>query len=41
MKILTTIGFVLLMSMTGLAQNPGLPTGTRSPPVSRQQLGSR
>jgi hypothetical protein len=27
MKVLTTIGFVLLMSMTGLAQNPGFPQG--------------
>jgi hypothetical protein len=27
MKVLTTIGFVLLMSTTGLAQNPGSPQG--------------
>ena len=27
MKVLTTIGFVLLTSMTGLAQNPGFPQG--------------
>jgi hypothetical protein len=31
MKVLTTIGFVLLMSMTGLAQNPGFPQGPGGP----------
>ena len=32
MKVLTTIGSVLLMSMTGLAQNPGFPQGPAVPP---------